>query len=143
MPAELRLVAAIDLGGTKIRTLIVDETGAISAIYHRPTEAEEGPEAVIGRIVTSVEGAAADGDTSPESLLAISVAAPGPVDFERGILLQGPNLPGWHSVPLEDLTERGAGRIIPTTAAAPLLLGRWPTRPETRGVQRRAWPRQR
>jgi glucokinase len=100
MRFDLPVVAAVDLGGTKIRSLIVDAHGAILGLDDRPTEAETGPEAVMERLVTSVLSALAATGGSPADLSGIGVAAPGPLDLERGLVLEAPNLPGWHDVPV-------------------------------------------
>jgi glucokinase len=104
------IVAAIDLGGTKIRTLVVDRGGQVRGLDHRPTEAELGPEAVVERIVASVEQALAAATLELEDLAGIGVAAPGPIAFERGAILEAPNLPGWNDVPLAGLLSQRFGR---------------------------------
>lgn len=107
MSARPRLVAAVDLGGTKIRSVVVDAGGAIRAADERPTEAERGQPAVMDRIVESVRAAVEAAGLGVADLAGIGVAAAGPVDFERGILLTGPNLPGWENVPVAaELAER-------------------------------------
>ena len=50
---DTRLLAGIDLGGTKIRSLVVDQEGTVHGQDERPTKAAEGQTAVIGRIVES------------------------------------------------------------------------------------------
>jgi glucokinase len=94
------LLGAVDLGGTKIYSLVSDSECAPLADDHRSTEVELGPDAVIGRIVDSVNASI---DRAPLELrppAAIGIAAPGPIDVERGLVLDAPNLHGWHHVPL-------------------------------------------
>ena len=108
--SDRRLVAAVDLGGTKIRSVVVDERGRIRSTDNRPTEADLGQDAVTDRIVESVRAAVSGAGIDPDALVGIGVAAPGPVDFERGILLTAPNLPGWDSVPLASVLAGHFGR---------------------------------
>jgi glucokinase len=103
------LVAAIDLGGTKIRSLIVDGDGTIRAADQRPSEADEGPKAVIDRILASVHAAIDQSRITLDDITAVGVAAPGPVDFDRGVVLEAPNLAGWHDVPLGAILSEQLG----------------------------------
>src|SRR6266542_2133394 len=106
MPKSAKLVmGAVDLGGTKIRSLVVDESGTIHGLDQRATEASEGKDAVIGRIGDSLSAALASSRLSAKQLSGLGVSAPGPVDFEGGVVLEAPNLPGWHEVQLA--TELG------------------------------------
>ncbi|MFN8523757.1 MAG: ROK family protein [Chloroflexota bacterium] len=107
MDPSQRTVVAVDLGGTKIRSLVVDGLGRIKGVDQRPTDAREGKEHVIGHIVQSVQAACGACGIDVRQVEAIGVDVPGPVDFERGILLDAPNLPGWQNVALGPiLTER-------------------------------------
>ena len=90
-------VIGVDLGGTQIRSVLADRTGAVLARDQRMTEADDGPVAVIGRIVASVRSVLGE-----ESIAAIGIGAPGPTDPHRGIVLMGPNLPGWKHVDLRN-----------------------------------------
>ncbi|MGD9891781.1 MAG: ROK family protein [Dehalococcoidia bacterium] len=96
---EARL-GAVDLGGTKIYSVVSDRECAPLADDYRPTEVERGADAVIGRIAESINAAATAVTTGDRRLAAIGVAAPGPIDVERGLILHAPNLPGWRNVPL-------------------------------------------
>jgi len=110
MSVKSRLVAAVDLGGTKIRSVVVRDDGQILGVDQRATEAAEGPDGVIGRIVESVRAAVADAGLTLDGLVGIGVAAPGPIDFERGVIAEAPNLPGWHDVPLAAILAERLGR---------------------------------
>lgn len=107
-----RLVAAADLGGTKILSIVSDGVGRVLGEDRRPTEAELGREAVLERLVASVRAAAsAAGSASGgfERIGALGISAAGPSDFEHGILLEPPNLPGWRDVPLAALLRERTG----------------------------------
>ena len=56
-------VVGLDLGGTKIISLCLDRDLNVSGRDYRETEADEGPEAVIGRMVQSALAAARGGET--------------------------------------------------------------------------------
>ena len=105
-------VVGIDLGGTKIQSVVADQGGRILGQDRRPTLAAKGPDAVVDRIVASALGAIEQSGVDRPSLPAVGVSAPGPCDFEQGVLLDPPNLPGWHSVPLAALLQERLG--LPT-----------------------------
>jgi len=92
-------VVAVDLGGTHIRSALINERGEILARAERETLAKEGPDPVIGLIEACIR------DVS-RGTEAISIAAPGPLNPWKGIIHQAPNLPGWHEVPLADILHR-------------------------------------
>lgn len=119
-------VIAIDLGGTKIRAVVVDGAGEIVGEDVRPTEGDKGQSVVIGRMVDSARAAVEASGVPFASLAAVGVTAPGTIDFERGIIYQAPNLKGWDAVPLaERLRERlGLPTILENDANA-AAYGEW------------------
>src|SRR5262245_8449404 len=94
------LYAGIDLGGTKLLVLIADADGNVRGDVRVPTHADEGPDAVIARMVEATRTAAAEAGVVVRSLLAAGVSAPGPIDAAEGVITDPPNLPGWHDVHL-------------------------------------------
>jgi glucokinase len=110
--SENRLYAGIDLGGTKILTLIADANGNVLGQARLATEAARGPDAVIGRIIESCVEAARDAGVTVREIAGSGVAAPGPIDRDEGIITDPPNLPGWHNVPLARLLSERFG--VPT-----------------------------
>jgi glucokinase len=105
-------VVGIDLGGTKIRSAVTTVDGTIRGEDVRPTEAEGGPAVVVDRLVGSAQAAVAASGIPYESILAVGVTAPGPVDFDAGVLHQPPNLPGWDAVPLGRLLKECLDRPV-------------------------------
>ncbi|HXH23464.1 MAG TPA: ROK family protein [Dehalococcoidia bacterium] len=89
------LIGAIDLGGTKILSIVAGEDMRVVGRDQRPTGADDGPESVLERMVESLRAAAAG-----RPLRAIGVSTPGPCDVERGMVTNAPNLPGWREIPL-------------------------------------------
>lgn len=92
--------AGIDLGGTKILVVIADASGEVRATARTATLAQQGPDAVIERIVESVREAAARAGVDAGDIARGGVSAPGPIDTDDGTITQPPNLPGWRNVPL-------------------------------------------
>ncbi len=92
-------VVAVDFGGTNTRAAFFEQPSPRPTRQHKlSTQAEEGPDAVIGRIIKAVEAVL----PAPANDLRIGVGAPGPLDPRQGVVLEAPNLPGWNQVPLRD-----------------------------------------
>lgn len=94
-------VIAVDLGGTNIRAAFFasSDDPRPSNQVKIPTQASEGPEVVVARIIQAIQ-AVAESSSQPSR---IGVGAPGPLDPREGIVLEAPNLPGWVNVPLRAL----------------------------------------
>jgi glucokinase len=97
-------IGGIDLGGTKIFSLCLDDALTSVGQDLRPTYAERGPEAVIETMAESLL-AASNGRT----IRAVGVSAPGPSKPRLGIVTSPPNLPGWQDVPLAALLGQRLG----------------------------------
>ncbi|MDP2918906.1 MAG: ROK family protein [Dehalococcoidia bacterium] len=105
-------VIAVDLGGSKILSAVVDHRGKILASDLHRTHAEKGADFVIGNILKSVR-AVADKSTIPEqNIAAIGLGAPGISNPQTGIVYSSPNLPDWQNVPLKDAIENGSGKKV-------------------------------
>lgn len=89
----------IDLGGTKIAGALVAGDGAILAAVRQPTQAEEGVEAVVGRIVACIRALM---DRAPSPVVGIGLGAAAMTDSRRGVIIMASNLQ-WRDVPLRDL----------------------------------------
>jgi glucokinase len=92
-----RWVIGVDLGGTQIRALRTDLAGEKAARAEQLTLAQQGPQAVVSRILETVRVVMAD--IPPEEFLGLGIGAPGPID-PSGVLYDPPNLPGWKGVSL-------------------------------------------
>lgn len=89
----------IDLGGTKIAGAIVAPDGTILAETRLPTQAEEGVEAVVGRIVDCIRSLQAQ---AAGTLAGIGLGAAGATDSRSGVVIMASNLK-WNNVPIRDL----------------------------------------
>jgi glucokinase len=98
-------VIAIDLGGTKIVTALVSENGEILDRERVLTQASEGPEAVIERMLGTIDHLLERRNMKAMNLKGICVAAASPVDMKKGIVSTPPHLPGWYAVPLRDIVK--------------------------------------
>jgi len=100
------LYGAIDLGGTKLLSLVATKDGEVLAEDMRPSHTDDGLDAVLGRMAESLHDALKTAGLSLRDLGVVGVATPGAVHYERGIVSEAPQLPGWQDVPLRDLLRR-------------------------------------
>ncbi len=113
----MRYVVGVDIGGTNIVVGTVAEDGsAVHGVRSAPTGAEEGPQAVLGRIARLVQASMAEAEktarVSRERIVGVGIGSPGPLDRERGLVLLTPNL-GWRDLPLRELVSEAVG--LPAT----------------------------
>ena len=88
---EKKYVVGVDLGGTKIYTALVDLEGNIITEKTVETLAHEGEQAVMGRIVDTINYVI-DG-TDKDLIKSIGIGSPGPLDVKNGIIIENSNLP--------------------------------------------------
>ena len=106
MTVRERYIVGVDLGGTNIVVGAMPEDGSSElAMRSLPTHGEEGPAAVVDRIVGMVEDVIAqviaETGAKREDFLGVGIGSPGPLDRERGMVIVSPNL-GWRDFPLRD-----------------------------------------
>jgi predicted NBD/HSP70 family sugar kinase len=127
-------VAAVDIGGTNLRLVIADMTGAIVGKWSGSTGGASSPERVVRLIQKGVENILRRTGLRRDALLAIAAGAPGVTDSNRGVVLLTSYLGGWKDVPLGSLLEKALG--VPTAIENDVRLGavgeRW--RGSGRGV---------
>jgi len=101
------LRGGIDLGGTKIQTVIVDGEGDVHGEARAPTPTEGGPADVARAMEDALREAAAVAGAKPDDLRGVGVGSPGDADGKTGVVSGARNLPGWEgSFPLgETLAE--------------------------------------
>src|SRR2546421_4526908 len=100
------MLAGIDLGGTQVRVGLARSEGKlVASVKTRP--------ALLGTPQGLVEWAAAEIDRhrGRQKVRSITIAAPGPIDIKRGVLVNPPNLP-WENVPLAALLSRATGAKV-------------------------------
>ncbi|MFC8917921.1 ROK family protein [Streptomyces sp. NPDC057116] len=102
------LVAALDIGGTKIAGALVDGRGGILLRARRPTPAREDGETVMG----AVEEVLAELAASPlwPGVRAVGIGSAGPVDASAGTV-SPVNVPNWRGYPLVERVRRATGGL--------------------------------
>lgn len=92
-------VIGLDVGGTKIAAAVITSQGIIREILRLPTRAQEGPDALIERLI-DVSARLRERHPAVE---AIGVASAGQIDHRLGtVVYANENLPGWTGMPIAE-----------------------------------------
>src|SRR5438067_1252969 len=89
----------IDLGGTNIKSGVVDDAGRPVSSISIETQAARGPEVGLDNLVEAARRAVATSGRAWDDIAAVGLGSPGTMDLEAGMLLDPPNLPGWTNLP--------------------------------------------
>jgi glucokinase len=107
----VRYIVGIDVGGTNIVAGTVAEDGSeMLGVLSEPTGAEQGPDAVVERIVRLARASMAQAPGA--EIAGVGIGSPGPLDTRTGVVLLTPNL-GWVNMPLRERVAGGLG--LPAT----------------------------
>jgi glucokinase len=91
-------VIGVDIGGTKVAVGIVDGEGKILTQLRHPMMANSTPEAALQSVIAAIDSIRSISISNTVS--AIGLCAPGPLDPISGIVVNPPNLPAWRDFPL-------------------------------------------
>lgn len=94
------MLAGIDLGGTQVRVALARADGHIVTSIKTRTHLLRTPQAMVEWAADEI-----DRHRGNQKVGSITIAAPGPIDLKRGVLVNPPNLP-WQNVPLVALMSR-------------------------------------
>ena len=135
MSGARRIAVGVDLGGTTIKSLAVDDTGRVVARASRPTEVHAGQAQVVRNLAAVVQELTAQlgpllssgALAGAEIVKAVGVGVPGVLEVERGLVIASPNFPGWEGFPLRERLEAAIGRpaVIENDANAAAVGEQW------------------
>jgi glucokinase len=104
------LRGGIDLGGTKIQAVVVDDGYAVLAQARRPTPTKGDPGDVADAMAQAMREAAAAAGVETAGLVQVGVGSPGSVDAAAGTVSSAKNLPGWSGTyPLAEQLRKRLG----------------------------------
>jgi glucokinase len=95
-----RHALGLDVGGTKLAAGVVDLDGTVRSRLVIPSRVEDGPVAMIARLVGLGRDAVAASGVPWADIPVVGIACGGPLDPVAGIIQSPPGLPGWDEVPL-------------------------------------------
>jgi glucokinase len=99
----------IDLGGTNIKSGVVDNDGRPISSVSIETHADKGREVGLNNLVEAANQAVKKSGLDWDRIAAVGLGSPGTMDLEAGMLLDPPNLPGWDNFPIR---QRLADRLL-------------------------------
>jgi glucokinase len=100
------MLAGIDLGGTQVRVGLARSDGQLLTSIKTRTHLLPTPQAMVDWAAAEI-----DKHRGKEKVRIITIAAPGPIDLGRGVLVNPPNLP-WQNVPLEAMMSQATGATV-------------------------------
>ena len=95
MSPRAKARGGIDLGGTKIQTVIVGARNQVLGDARTETPQEGGPPAIAAAMADSLREAAAEGGYETADLVGVGVGSPGEVDDRKGTVASARNLSEW------------------------------------------------
>jgi glucokinase len=107
------LRAGVDLGGTKIQSVVTDDQHAVLGQARHPTPKDDGPQGVADGIVAAIREALEGAGADSSQLEGVGIGSPGVADDEAGTITQARNVtPDWTgSFPLANAVGEPLGGV--------------------------------
>ena len=113
MSPRAKARGGIDLGGTKIQTVIVGARNQVIGAARTETPQEGGPPAIAAAMADCLREAAATGGYETSDLVGIGVGSPGEVDDRKGTVAGARNLSEWiDPYPLRNELKKALGASV-------------------------------
>lgn len=104
-----KMIVGVDLGGTTTKLAFLNLDGEILTKWEIPTDNSNEGLNITANIASAINGKLTELGQSKDDLLGIGMGAPGPFNYETGVILNAVNL-GWKdNFPLKDLLEDATG----------------------------------
>mgnify|MGYP001283283796 FL=1 len=94
----MRNIIGVDLGGTNIKTALINLDGKIIKRYETKTRVNKGSVILINNIIDSIE------KVKIKNIAGIGIGSPGPLNYKTGTILKPVNLP-FRNVPLRKIIQ--------------------------------------
>lgn len=120
--ADDKLFVGVDLGGTNIAAGACDAKNKLLAREKKKTKAEDGGDAVIERIVKTIEEALEKANLKMADIGGVGIGAPGAVDIKKGAVINAVNL-RWKDFPLASALKEKLN--VPVTLDNDVNVGTW------------------
>lgn len=92
-----------------ITVVILDFPGNVVSRTEFVTPTVTSPKAVVSKIATTIEKLIVKSEIPKSKILGLGIASPGPINQKLGVVVDPPNLLGWHRVPLRDELSKATG----------------------------------
>jgi glucokinase len=94
-----------DLGGTKMLCSVYDDEFKVIHQKRRKTKGQDGVASGMDRIVETIKETIDKAALKPEQISGLGIGCPGPLDLEKGVMLEAPNL-GWKNAKVREVLEK-------------------------------------
>ncbi len=115
------VVLAADLETTHARAAVLDLAGTVLAEHCGALRVADGPEVVLDRLGSWFAALLAATDRSPAAVCGTGLSVPGPVEFESGLVIRPPIMPGWDGYPIRERLRRVLAEQVGTDPLLPIL----------------------
>lgn len=107
--------------------VLLDLSGRVLRRRRLRTSSEADPNRLVREVGRGVKVLIRQSGVELGRVLGLGVAVPGPIDSRRGMVLDPPNFPSWHHVPLADLLAETTGLpvVMDNDATAAAIGERW------------------
>ena len=103
---DIGLVAAIDLGATSLDVALMTPDLQPVAHHAEPADVRAAPGVIMSRVRAILREQLKACRAKPAQVIGIGMGVPGPVEFDSGLLVNPPLMPGWEGFSIrEELRE--------------------------------------
>ena len=106
--SKKRYWVGFDLGGTKMLAKVFDTSFKELARVRKKTKAQEGSASGLERMIGLTREAIDEAGLAVDDISGIGMGCPGPLDLNKGVLLDLPNL-GWKDVAVKKAMQKAFG----------------------------------
>ncbi len=112
MESSKKLRIGVDLGGTNIKTGILDETGAILAKSSVPAGAQRPWQQIADDIISSVKALMQQMQLTADDCVGVGMGCPGTIDSQNGVVVYNNNFNNWQNVPMAQYLRDALGMPV-------------------------------
>ncbi len=107
-----RYAVGVHLDPGVLSVVVLGIDGDVVARNTRATPDPHDPSRTVGVVTRDIEKVIVDSGIDRDRIVGVGIAAPGPIDAARGVIVDPPNLAGWHRVPLRDAIAKETGLAV-------------------------------
>lgn len=104
---EVAYVISVDLNRSSMQIGLVNLNNDLQSFYEHKYTCEESAETIVPRLKSMIRFFL--DQNSEKRIVAIAVSVPGPLDYQKGIILNPPNFKGWKNLQLKKILEEEFG----------------------------------
>lgn len=116
------VVLAADLDTTHARAAVLDLAGTVLAERSDELRVADGPDRVLDRLAGWFAELLAETGRTPAAVCGTGLSVPGPVEFDSGLVIRPPIMPGWDGYPIRDRMRRALAEHVGTGPRSPVLV---------------------